>query len=302
MKTGWKPRWKSLCFILLLLYTIPLFAQWDTWLHVTNLNTGQTLENTPLILKMKLNEIVGLEFNAHYRNTSTDKDYFGTLRGRKLEIPDYFEDWENKSIVLAPGERGSLLSTLYLRPTVAGLDTFLVWSTIRKGPAKTDPTDVSIFNVFLFVDSLDAEQYGLPQLVFDSTRFSRSKHDTVFVRGTSNSISWWPGTGTNIVTQDAFYFHADEYGNLKQSVQQIFKTQAGPSRFAVFENLESGEQYGYIIKATYSTDTDTVLTLYSDVMYSVQDNEPPEKVITPFAKPIFIGGRVQVSWKPVEDQ
>jgi len=236
MKTGWKLRWKILCFILLFLYTMPLFAQWDTWLHITNLNTGQTLENTPLILKMKLNEIVGLKFKAYYRNTSTDKDYFGALKGYQSEIPDYFDNWENKTVELGPDERKSLVNMLYLRPTVAGIDTFLVWSSIRKGSAKTSPTDVSVFYVFLFVDSLDTQQYGLPQLVFDSTRFTRSKHDTVFTRGVSNSISWIPGTGTNLLTQDAFYFHADEYGNLKQSVQQIFKTQSTPSQFTCIDH------------------------------------------------------------------
>jgi hypothetical protein len=122
---------KTITFVWFSLFFVQLsIAQQTPSLEVTVLNDGRKLDNKTVTLQMMAHEIISLEYVGKYNNTTDSTNTFTLIKDWRFPKPDIVEEWEDKAIELAPGERGTLRNVVYIRPMETGLDSFKVWYTI----------------------------------------------------------------------------------------------------------------------------------------------------------------------------
>jgi len=278
MNTGWKVRG----FLLGIVFCFNIHpVSSKSGLEVYFLSNGQKVKNQ-LELHMMPNEIVGLEFIAQYRNETSYTNYGGWMKWDwRLEVPGFIEGWQNKDIPLAPGKSGTLRNVIYIHPKSVGFDSVVVWYGTRIG---TLANTMYWFRVYVHVDS---SGYEPPVLLSEPS----------FTRGLQNTVSWLPAP-QNAIFQDAYCFEEGDRENLRRSIRQLYKSTSGDTVFSNFNDLVNGRKYGYFIKAACEID-DSARYIYSNIVYSTQDNTPPNRVVKPRA--INKNSYVRISWKSVED-
>ncbi len=267
-------------------------------LEVTLLNNNQIIpepyHSRPYIDDYLMqHEILGVEFESHYVNNSTDQYHIAYLELDKyanVPLPSYVEGWENKIDTLAPGEEVTFRNVVLIRPTLSspvGLDSFIVRSWMRFG---LDPTgNVRSYMAKIRINVVPLS-YNIPIL----------EEEPLFTRGTTNTVYWTPVEGD--VIQDAYCFDIEDRENLIHSVMRFYRASQSGVRQADFEGLKDGHRYGYFIKSIQNTPGGEKY-IYSDIRYSTQDNTPPLSVLQPQALIRYNQNNqtVLLNWKATTD-
>ncbi len=281
MKMGWKARGVLILFLSLVNVTATLYGSYK-WLEVTLLNNGQKVKswNKDVRLKMTTNEIRGVEFVVHVSNSSGDNYNMFLIKDWRFDLPEWLEGWKDKSDTLLSGKTGTLRTVAYIHPVSAGVDSFTVWYGYEGGNSWSG----NWFKVYIDVTE---SQYPRPVVL----------KEPAYTQGLSNIVSWVPVKEN--VLQEIYYFDMDNRENLEKSVKGLYKVNVTDTLQAFFTGLKSGHTYGYLAKIVYETPTDT-LSLYSNTVYSTQDNTPPNRVtgLQALSKP---GRGIEVSWNTVTD-
>jgi len=284
MRMGWKTR---LPIIVLLFVIFPIkssFAKF--WIEIKHINTGESITGSQYIAALKTFQIEGIEFTAHFKNETDDKIMICWLRVKPgtEPIPGYVDGWQDRELRLPPGEEIAVSNVVFIRPTEAGVDSFTVEIARRLGVNPTDP--ISASRTEIIVRTINAS-LDHPQILPEPS----------YTRGTRNSVRWIPVENSRI--QEVYYFDNSDRTNLRKAVKGLYKAALSDTLSEMFTNLKSGHKYGFFAKAVYETENGEE-AYYSDIVYSTQDNDPPEKVFEPQA--ILQRGLVYVSWNLVDDK
>ncbi len=281
MKMGWKARGVLILFLSLVNVTATLYGSYK-WLQVKVLNTDQKVKkwNKNVRLKMTTNEIVGVEFVVHVSNSSGDDYSMFLIKDWRFDLPEWVEGWKDKYVTLPSGRIDSLRTVAYIHPVSAGVDSFMIWY----GYKGKNFWSGNWFTVYIEVTE---SQYPRPVVL----------KEPAYTPGLSNTVFWVPVKGNTL--QEIYYFDVDDRENLEKSVRRFYKISGTDTLQAFFTGLKSGHTYGYIAKIFYETPIDT-LSLYSNTVYSTQDNIPPSRVtgLQALLKP---GRGIEVSWNTVTD-
>ena len=272
--------------VLLLLLILPVTSVFGKfWMEITDINTNEKITGTPYIIQMKTYQIQGMEFSAYFENESTDKTIICWVRRKpgSAAIPGYVDGWKDYEVRLGPGEDTTLTNVIYIQPKSAGADQFTIEIARRDGTAASDPINAHRTDIIVRTVQAELSHPGiLPE--------------PEFTRGTSNTVRWIPVDGS--ASQDVYYFNDSDRKNLRKAVKGLYKALRSDTLSESFNNLKTGQKYGFVAKSVYVTDEGEE-AYYSDIVYSTQDNMPPETVLEPQA--ILQGGLVSVSWNLVSD-
>lgn len=296
---------------------IGLAEDWP-YIEVYRLDTGENLTSELLDIgqhgiRLEITEyqFVALKFIAFLGNGSS-KNYFGKMetawRSVHPNLIDYVEGWKDIGQVVPPG--GSTIEQIVtIHPSSRAQDSvFTVWAVLYMGESPADPGyntwKVYDYKVIINVKELDESTFKLPILYPDYSRFSDNVLNTRYSRGVTNVISWLPAEQSGSVrriVQDVYCFDTEDRANLISSIRRLYKSgQSENLKTAFFDGLKDGHTYGYFAKSVYETDKKT-LTLCTDVVYSTQDNTPPEKIVEPQAAVRGEIDEVLLWWKSVTD-
>ncbi len=282
-----------------------------SWIKVYRLDTREVLirENLPLdqdyfVLEMVANQLVIIDVQGNFYNDSPVKQ--AEVRFRKswgYDLPDYVQGWHDTVFTLGPKQGSEIHQYLTIRANGACEDT-LSFSSMLITAGSADFLFYSL-NMILRIKPMDPDRYVLPRMVVDPLRFSLNAADPVFSPGTSNRIEWTPASGNSLdmrIDQSAYFFPVKNRQMLYRAVEGFYKrNESDTLRSVLIENLEDAEQYGYVIFATF-TDKDTALTFSSDIIYSIQDDTPPDPVTDPHVALDGGDGAIALWWDPVPDE
>ncbi len=292
MRTGLDTR-GILCCLFTFFIVANSFSQ---TLEVTHLNRNLIIPmpyhlNDPYIDdNLMQHEMLGVEFESHYVNNSTDQFYIAYLERDKytnIPLPSYVEGWEDKIDTLAPGEEVTFRNVVFIRPTLfspVGLDSFIVRSWMRLGLSPYEKVKSHIAKIRINVVPLSCD---IPIL----------EDEPLYTRGSTNTVYWTPVEGD--ILQEAYCFDVEDRNNLIHSVMRFYRASQSGIRQADFEGLKDGHRYGYFIKSVQDTPRGKKY-VYSDICYSTQDNTPPLSVLQPQAL-IRFNQTVLLSWGAVTD-
>ncbi len=282
MKMGWKIRGFLIIILFLLL---PAISYSSYSIRVKKLNDGSAITSKTYFLNIMTHEVIALEITGIFTNDSTTTDFIMSLiKDWRRELPSYIEGWKDKSITLAPLKYGELKNVIYIRPLQASIDTVYIW---YKEESVDSPGQWN-GNWFRIVINVTDVEYSVPTII----------EEPEFTRGLNNTVYWNPASGARI--QDAYCFDIEDRENLKKSVQRIYKYNETGEHQSLFEGLLNGHTYGFFVKAVHEIGNGTV-SLYSDIVYSTQDNTPPSDVDQIFARYIDSERVIKVSWMSVND-
>ncbi len=284
MSKGFKTQ---LFFVLFLfLFAVQLNAG---WIEIKILHTDKSyINNNTIKLDLKTRELIAVKFIVHYTNNSVTEDYTCWVRDgyygsewNKYQFPEYAEKWENKEISLSPQKRTTLENTVYIHPVNTSRDTVMIWYG-----EKTENKRLTTRWQKLIINVSPSE------IVYPDI-----ESEPEFTSGTSNTITWFPIEGSSV--QDVYYFDDADPSDLRKAAQRLYRLDSDDSpRTAVFENLKDGHKYGYFARSEVITENDT-LYMCSDFTYSIQDNTPPEKVVTIHA--VKKAHKIEITWRGVND-
>lgn len=275
---------KTTTFLWFFVFFVQLsIAQPIRSLEVTILNDGRKLDKKTVTLQMMTHEIISIEYLGKFNNQTDSTNTFTLIKEWRFPKPDIVEEWEDKSIELAPGERGTIRNVVYIRPLETGIDSFKVWYTVGQ---RGGPDYQWSGNWFMLLIDVIPCQYPVPELIGEPK----------FTRGTHNDVYWKPAEGSQI--HDVFYWEKNDRENLLKAVQGLYKTGDDNVRMTRIQNLEDGTEYGYVVRSVFPKTTRSDF-IYSDVQYSIQDNSPPGSVNTINAR--LTGQEIRLSWFPSED-
>ena len=304
--------WMALMIQICMIFTSvanPLYAR-KTEMKIIDLNTGRDYsKKMEARLRLFEHEVYGFEFNAYYFNNSLDTDYeISFIKHPDSDMPNYVEGWENEVLLLPAGHDTTLKRTVFIRPTAAGVDSFTIHSGQREGPDPTHPgwweMSGRVFKVVISVRELDDQKYILPVIHVDENHFSRSLRNPKYSKGTSNQITWTPAMGDASISrilQDAYAYDINDPQNLIQSVRSLYKQAAVEDEQTTrFNGLQDSETYGFFVKAIYEEPTGSSRIFYSDFVYTIQDDQSPDRVDDAHAD-VTDDGNVRVWWQTVED-
>jgi len=272
------------------LFLIVITSQLNAgWIEIKILHTGKTyINNNTIDLNIKTRELIAVKFITHYTNDSVTEDYNCWLRDGyygsqwfKYQFPEYAEKWEDKTINLSPQESTTLENTVYIHPSHSSTDTVMIWYGEKTENKRiTNRWQKLIINV----SSADVAHPDI-------------EAEPQFTSGTSNTVTWLPVRGSSV--QDVYFFDDADPSDLRKAAQRLYKHSSSDSpRTAVFENLQNGHKYGYFARSEIITETDT-LYMCSDFTYSIQDNTPPERVVTIHAE--YRQDKIDITWQGVKD-
>lgn len=283
MRTGWKTR--GLLIMVLFLYHAGIGIA-GVWLEVNLLNNGRNLNNSSgsVTLNIMTHEIIGIELIGHFANDSDDRNFIGWMRPWYSNIPNFVDGWQEQSYTLVPGEEVELRNVIYIRPLTATVTSFAVGAGLRGGESSYDPLTVAPFKFYVRVNEAT---HDYPTII----------QEPLFSRGLTNTISWISAKGSTV--QDVYYFEKEDRENLQRSVQGLYRMNHTDTLQSVVENLVDGHTYGYFVKAVHETPQGS-LELYSDIVYSTQDNTPPYPIVRPQAL-IKNDNSVELTWMAVMD-
>jgi hypothetical protein len=319
MKHGWRYQ-GILSLILFLLMVSTTLADSGTWIQVIRLDTGEDVTPAKLVtgepgitIHLYTHQIIALELVAAYTNDSPIRNYRGFFKEAwDSDFPEFVENWENSDRIVPSNETVRIRQVVYIRPMQAAVDSFKVTSFLRLAENEGDPGwntgKGSSFKVIVQVTDMDSSRYQLPKIVTDPGRYSNTIEVNRYAPGSGHVLTWRPAAAdenVHRIIQDAYGFPSDDRENLKMAVQNIYGVRDGSLdpdslKQSYFADLQSGEQYGYFIKAVYESG-DTTLTFYSDIHYSIQDNEPPAPVSKPLTSPDGNSGDFLIWWGSVQD-
>ena len=284
MRTGCITRW---FFAFNIVFFTTAFAAPTLYMQVERMNDGVKFTKSYTSLVIMANEMVGLKFVGYYGNDSGNMDYTCKLRRYPSAgpLPDYVFGWEDKTIILGPGQEGAITNIMYIKPSEAIKDTIIVEVALQRG-------NIPGFMANRFTIYVNAEEAEFDHPVI--------LPEPAYSPGVSNTIRWIPAEGS--VSQDVYYFDADDPTNLIKSVQKLYAANGdatGDTLKTTFHDLLDGHNYGYFVKALHYKNTKPVY-LHSEIVYSAQDNRAPNDILKPQAivKPKNL---IAVSWKKVKD-
>jgi len=260
------------------------------WIEIKILHTDKTyINNNTINLDLKTRELIAVRFIVHYTNDSVTDDYTCWIRDGyygsewyKYQFPEYAEKWKDKEINLSPQtETTTLENTVYIHPAYTSRDTVMIWYG-----EKTENKRITTRWQKLIIN-VSPNEIEYPDI----------ESEPEFTAGTSNIITWFAIEGSSV--QDVYYFDDANPVDLRKAAQRLYRLDSDDSpRTAVFENLQDGHKYGYFVRSEVITESDT-LYMCSDFTYSIQDNTPPEKVVTIHAEKK--ANKIEVTWQGVDD-
>lgn len=299
---------KILLFFLIMVLNISAFANWGTYLTVTRVQDDYTYPNykSKAYVAMRNHDLIAFEIEATY-NIDGDFDSDIWLTNVTDNASIIFENWEDQFGVFAAGERQkSFKRLLYVRPESETGEPYTVSFKIQSGWREQNnlggPGNISGFEVYVTV--LPTEAYEVTTGDSLPLPLPTVQPEPDFTSGSSNSVYWNPitlsnlYTNTNLVAQDLYFFDAENMDEMEPAVKGLFKANSSADREVWFQGLEDGHTYGYIAKAVYIVGSDTI-NQYSNVVFSTQDNSPPEAVLRPRVS--TENNQVELIWGSVDD-
>ena len=308
--TGWKTRGvRRFLLFFFLIFSSSAFAVDYPVLKVYRIDKDEDISNSLLgtgergcRLEPFEQKLILLKFVVTFKNQS-GSDYEGKFQTAWNSVRpnsiSYIEGWEDTTVIVPPGGK-TLEQVVTIHPTIGSTKSEFQIAAILRDNGDFKAT---AYKVVTQVRPLDTATYDMPMILPDTASFSFDRHVLKYSPGTVNTVRWKPGIQTTMVSsliQSAYVFDVDDPTRLYQCTRGLLKTLgAQGEREDFFQGLEDGHTYGYLVKGEYTTQERT-LTLYSDIVYSIQDNTPPEPV-TEIHADIDGDGRAVVWWKKVDD-
>jgi len=287
MKTGMNTR-KYLFLFLLTVVTTGFTAGPTAYMQVRRLDTNQMITKPYVYLYVVEGQSVALEMTGYFDNDDTKPEYTCWLRRtpESAVFPSFIYGWEDQQTVLYPGEEAELSDIMYIWPAETGRYDLSVEVALR---VENDGLIANRFTIHVIVDK---SPYDLPEIFPEPT----------YTRGTSNDIRWKPAAGS--LSQDVYAFDVNHPDALQKAMELLYKRPAitdasADTLQAHFQNLKHGSTYGYFVRSEFNGENGPVY-LHSNMVFSTQDQLPPNPVIKPHAK-LISGTKAVVSWKTVKD-